>query len=79
MQGPGCGSVVKSLEHARGPAGFDFRSAQFCADAQTLARTTGCPLALCRQELFIAEGDMVQAFEWLRSGYTLAAVEPVLH
>ena len=76
---PGRGSVEEPLEHTRAHAGFDFRSAQFVADAQTLARASGRPLALCREQLFIAEGDMVQAFEWLRSGYSLEVVEPVLH
>ncbi len=43
-------------------AGMDFRSARFRDQAGALARMTGCPLVLCRQELFIAEGDAVEAF-----------------
>ncbi len=58
---------------------FDFRSSRFCADALSLARTTGRSLAACRQELFIAEGDMVQAFEWLVSGYEGPVNGPVFH
>ena len=41
---------------------MDFRSVRFRDQACALARMTGCPLALCRQELFIAEGDAVEAF-----------------
>lgn len=48
---------------------FDFRSNRFCADALTLARTTGRTVQRCRQELFIAEGDMGLAYELLVSGY----------
>ncbi len=58
---------------------FDFRSARFSADALTLARTTGRALAACRQDLFIAEGDMALAFDWLVSGYDGSTVEPILH
>lgn len=43
-------------------AGWDFRSPRFRDQAQALARMTGLPLALCRQELFIAEGDAVEAY-----------------
>jgi len=48
---------------------FDFRSSRFCTDALTLARATGKKLQSCRQELFIAEGDMGLAYELLASGY----------
>lgn len=48
---------------------FDFRSSQFCADAQALARATGRSVQSCRQELFIAEGDMVLAHQLLTTGY----------
>ncbi len=58
---------------------FDFRSPRFCADAQSLARATGRSLAACRQDLFIAEGDMALAFDWLVSGYDGPAGEPVIH
>lgn len=55
---------------------FDFRSVRFCTDALTLARATGQTLQSCRQELFIAEGDMVMAYEMLVSSYQ---GEPVIH
>lgn len=58
---------------------FDFRSARFYADALSLARTTGRSLVACRQALFIAEGDMVLAFDWLVSGYDGPTIEPVFH
>lgn len=47
--------------HAADPPWFDFRSPQFQRDAQALARATGRSLALCRQELFIAEGCVDEA------------------
>lgn len=47
------------------PAPFDFRSPRFVMDARALQRLTGCPLALCRQELFIAEGDALEAYQSL--------------
>lgn len=55
---------------------FDFRSVRFCSDALTLARATGRTLQSCRQELFIAEGDMGLAYESLVSGYE---DEPIVH
>ena len=58
---------------------FDFRSLRFCADAMTLARTTGRSLAACRRDLFIAEGDMALAFDWLVSGYDGLANVTVIH
>lgn len=58
---------------------FDFRSPGFCANALNLARTTGRSLADCRQDLFIAEGDMVLAFDWLVSGYDGLTDDPVVH
>jgi hypothetical protein len=58
---------------------FDFRSKGFAADAATLARTTGCALERCRQELFIAEGDMGLAYHWLVAGYDLQPDDSVLH
>ena len=48
---------------------LDFRSRRFAVDAQALARLTGCPLDLCRQELFIAEGDAVEACEVLSAAF----------
>lgn len=58
---------------------FDFRSPRFAMDALTLARATGCSLADCRQELFMAEGDMALAFELLVAGYEAETVIPTLH
>lgn len=52
------------LEHSKHPftpEPFDFRSRRFCDDAQALQEETGCSLVLCRQELFIAEGDYLEA------------------
>lgn len=53
------------MNHATDDAagvGWDFRSPRFRDQAQALARMTGLPLVLCRQELFIAEGDAVEAY-----------------
>ncbi len=58
---------------------FDFRSPQFDVDALTLARVTGHVLVSCRQELFMAEGDMSLAFELLISGYGIAPSQPASH
>ncbi len=58
---------------------FDFRSSEFGADAQTLARATGATLETCRQQLFIAEGDMALAFEWLTAGYAADQIPSTLH
>lgn len=58
---------------------FDFRSLRFGADAHTLVRTTGCSLVLCRQELFIAQGDMAMAHQVLISGYRDEPARPTLH
>jgi hypothetical protein len=46
-------------------AEWDFRSPRFRDQALALARMTGLPLVLCRQELFIAEGDSVEAYRVL--------------
>jgi|GEM_PF-2357445 len=67
---PSCASEIEP---------FDFRSTRFAIDALTLARTTGCSLADCRQELFMAEGDMALAFELLVAGYEAEARIPILH
>ncbi len=58
---------------------FDFRSQRFGSDALTLARATGCSLVRCRQELFIAEGDMALAFTLLLAGYAREDERPTLH
>ena len=49
-------------------APFDFRSRRFIVDALALARLTHRPLDLCRQELFIAEGDAAEACMVLGAG-----------
>jgi hypothetical protein len=80
---PLCGTVcagdASGLETDAMAPLFDFRSPGFAADAATLARTTGLALERCRQELFIAEGDMGLAYHWLVSGYDLLADDPVIH
>lgn len=79
-QEPASGTAVTAValpaDHSQP---FDFRSAQFGADAQALARATGQSEETCRQELFIAEGDMVLAHEWLTAGYAAQAAAPTLH
>ena len=55
-------ACLKETMEETAPAGWDFRSVRFRDQAKALARMTGCPLALCRQELFIAEGDAVEAY-----------------
>jgi hypothetical protein len=76
---PGYRSDVNLFESVSEEQPFDFRSPRFCADALSLVRTTGRSLAACRQDLFIAEGDMVLAFSWLVSGYDGATDDPVFH
>ena len=78
-RGPVAALSVPSPSCASATAPFDFRCDRFAADAQTLARTTGCSLVDCRQELFMAEGDMTLAFELLVAGYEAETVIPVLH
>lgn len=58
---------------------FDFRSEQFCGDAHTLMRATGRSLETCRQELFIAGGDLALAYELLTAGYRVDSATPTLH
>jgi len=58
---------------------FDFRSSQFGDDAQTLSRATGLGLEKCRQELFIAEGDVALAYDLLTVGYGVEPPPPTLH
>jgi hypothetical protein len=74
-----CAGDVDGQEAACMEPLFDFRSNGFAADAVTLARTTGCALERCRQELFIAEGDMGLAYHWLVAGYDLQPDDSVLH
>ena len=72
------GALVSEVAVDHGES-FDFRSSRFCDDAQTLARTTGRALQSYRQELFIAEGDMGLAYEWLVRGYEGEAVANTWH
>ena len=44
-----------------------------------LVQITSCSLVLCRQELFIAEGDREQAFAALMAHKAVAAVDTALH
>ena len=48
-------------------------------DARALVRLTGCTLDLCRQELFIAEGDAAEACEVLRGGARYARAARDMH
>jgi hypothetical protein len=52
---------LEQLTDEAAAAAWDFRSPRFRDQALALARVTGLPLVLCRQELFIAEGDAVEA------------------
>ncbi len=58
---------------------FDFRSQEFCDAAERLMRVSGCSLVLCRQELFIAWGDVAQAHTALLLANCLQQGGPVLH
>ena len=65
-------------QHCAAPP-WDFRSEEFRAAALILVQTTGCSLMLCRQELFIAEGDMEQAHAVLVGATAVAAGREPLH
>ena len=54
---------------------MDFRSQAFSDAALLLVQTTGCSLMVCRQELFIAETDMEQAYEVLVARRAAEAAE----
>ena len=58
---------------------LDFRSQAFRNAALMLVQTTRCSLVLCRQELFIAEGDMAQARAALLARAAIAVADPILH
>lgn len=58
---------------------FDFRSPLFRDTALMLVQTTGCSLVLCRQELFIAEGDTELAYGALMARRASADVEQLAH
>jgi len=81
--GPIVGLIARLSVSSDLPCGetayFDFRSHRFDVDARTLARVTGCSLVACRQELFVAEGDMGLAHELLLCGYDVPPCEPTLH
>ena len=58
---------------------FDFRSLRFQDDACALARATGCDMELCRQELFIAQGDARLALDALLAGVDHLARRQIMH
>ena len=58
---------------------LDFRSKRFAVDARALVRLTGRTLDLCRQELFIAEGDAAEACEVLQIGLRSGPAGRPLH
>lgn len=74
--GPAVTSVSSPADHCQP---FDFRCARFDDDARTLVRATGRTLDQCRQELFIAEGDLALAYELLTVGYGATYSTPILH
>lgn len=57
----------------------DFRSQAFKDVAQALVQSTGCTLLLCRQELFIADGDAHDAYLALAAHKSAAACRQILH
>ena len=73
------GLVVNLLQDPGEPVGMDFRLARFRDQAGALARMTGCPLVVCRQELFIAEGDAVEAFMMLEQRHAALSVDEGRH
>ena len=77
LRPPAAVTTVAVSAHHNQP--FDFRSIRFCDDAQTLARATGPSLQRCRQELFIAEGDVALAHELLTAGYGMEPATRTLH
>lgn len=57
----------------------DFRSQAFSDAAQALMQSTGCTLQLCRQELFIAEGDAENSYLALIAHNSAIACRQRLH
>jgi hypothetical protein len=57
----------------------DFRSAAFRDAAHELVQSTGCALVLCRQELFMAEGNAEDAYLALMTYKFSGAYVPLLH
>ncbi len=64
---------------SHGPVQLDFRSAHFAHGAFALQRLTGRSLLLCRQELFIAEGNVVEAWHVLVGGPAADSPRVVMH
>ena len=58
---------------------FDFRSRRFHDDACALVSATGCEIDLCRQELFIAQGDPALALDALLAGVDNLTRRQTLH
>ena len=58
---------------------MDFRSERFAVDALALARLSGQPLEVCRQELYIAEGNAAEALMVLLSGSSPEPAGHLLH
>jgi len=61
------------------PQTFDFRSKQFGDDAGALMCASGCAHDLCRQELFIAEGNYEEALAVLIGAGQAAPQGSTLH
>jgi hypothetical protein len=57
----------------------DFRSPAFRDAAHDLVQSTGCTLVLCRQELFMAEGNAEDAYEALMTYKSCGSYIPLLH
>lgn len=70
---------MKTPLHYCTVAPFDFRSRKFCDDAYILTHTTGRSLESCRQELFLAEGDVAEAYAVLVGADEKLRAGPVLH
>jgi hypothetical protein len=70
---------LKLSTHSRSAEAQDFRSAAFRDAAHTLVQRTGCALMLCRQELFVAEGDAEHAYVALMSYKSSGDTVPLLH
>lgn len=73
------GPDLKSSSHYCATMAFDFRSQRFCEEANALVQMTGRSLVMCRQELFLAEGDVLQAQAVLCAGDALPAWSERLH
>lgn len=58
---------------------FDYRSQRFEDDARQLARWTSAPLDTCREQLFMAEGDLVLARLLVEQGYDALGRDSDMH